>query len=53
MPVRRALASAARSLPAGGRCCDVRKALGDAGLDGDERLISYFQWLPPAEARTC
>lgn len=47
---RRALASAARSLPAGGSLLRrVRRALGNAGLDGDERLISYFQWLPPAE----
>jgi len=50
MPARRALASAARKLPAGGsRLRRVRKALSNAGLDGDDRLISYFQWLPPAE----
>ncbi len=49
-PARRAIASGARSLPAGGSLARrVRKALGDAGLDGDERLISYFNWLQPAE----
>jgi len=47
-PFRRALAATARGLPTGNaRFRRIRKALGDAGLDGDERLISYFNWLPP------
>lgn len=47
-PIRQSLAAAARSLPAGGALARrVRKSLGAAGLDGDERLISYFHWLPP------
>jgi asparagine synthase (glutamine-hydrolysing) len=29
---------------------DVRRALVDAGLDGDERLVSYFAWLPQADS---
>ena len=49
-PARRAIASCARSLPANGSIGRrVRKALSDAGLDGDERLVSYFQWLQRAK----
>jgi asparagine synthase (glutamine-hydrolysing) len=49
-PARRALATAVRTLPTKNSTARrVRKALGDAGLDGDERLISYFNWLPPSD----
>lgn len=49
-PTRRSIASAVRRLPAGNSAARrVRKALGEAGLEGDERLISYFNWLPPTD----
>lgn len=47
---RELVASGARRLPAGstvGR--RIRKAFSNAGLPNDERLVSYFQWLSPAE----
>jgi len=48
---RAALAATARALPAGTPLLRrVRRALVDAGLDGDERLVSYFAWLPQADS---
>ena len=48
---RAALAATARALPAGAPLLRrVRRALGEAGLDGDERLVSYFAWLPQADS---
>lgn len=50
-PVRVALATSARALPTGTPFVRrVRRAFGDAGLDGDERLASYFAWLPQADS---
>jgi asparagine synthase (glutamine-hydrolysing) len=50
-PVRRLLGAAAQQLPASPPLLRrVRRALADAGLDGDERLVSYFAWLPQAES---
>jgi asparagine synthase (glutamine-hydrolysing) len=51
--VRRAVAAAARRLPAStapGR--RLSKVLRYAGLDGDERIASYFYWIDPALRRT-
>ncbi|HTT12254.1 MAG TPA: asparagine synthase (glutamine-hydrolyzing) [Burkholderiaceae bacterium] len=48
---RRLLGTAARTLPASPPSLRrVRRALGDAALDGDERLVSYFTWLPRADS---
>ncbi len=48
---RAGLAATARALPAGAPLLRrVRRALGEAGLDGDERLVSYFAWLPQADS---
>jgi asparagine synthase (glutamine-hydrolysing) len=50
-PGRRLIGAAARRLPAHPPLLRrVRRALGDAGLDGDARLVSYFTWLPDAES---
>jgi len=51
-PVRALLGAAAQALPAGGTLARrVRKAFGNAALNGDDRLISYFQWLPPTQGQ--
>lgn len=50
-PLRRSIAAAARSLPAGRPLARrLKKAFGDAALDGDARLVSYFAWLPRADS---
>ncbi|MFZ5540494.1 MAG: asparagine synthase (glutamine-hydrolyzing) [Pseudomonadota bacterium] len=50
-PARTAVAAATRALPAGSPLFRrVRRAFGDAGLAGDERLVSYFTWLPQADS---
>jgi asparagine synthase (glutamine-hydrolysing) len=50
-PARSLLGAGARQLPAGPPLLRrVRRALADAGLDGDERLVSYFTWLPRTES---
>ena len=50
-PARSVIGAAARQLPAGPPLLRrVKRALADAGLDGDERLVSYFTWLPRAES---
>jgi asparagine synthase (glutamine-hydrolysing) len=49
-PLRVLLGSAARALPAGRTVARrIRKALSNAALNGDDRLVSYFHWLPPTE----
>lgn len=48
---RAALAATARALPTGMPLLRrIRRALSDAGLKGDERLVSYFAWLPRADS---
>ena len=48
---RRLLGAAAGQLPASPPLLRrVRRALADARLDGDERLISYLAWLPQADS---
>jgi asparagine synthase (glutamine-hydrolysing) len=50
-PARALIGTMARSLPASPPLLRrVRRALADAGLDGDERLVSYFVWLTQAES---
>ncbi len=50
-PARAALAATARALPTGAPFARrVRRAFADAGLNGDERLASYFAWLPQADS---
>lgn len=50
-PVRAALAAAARALPTGAPLVRrVRRAFVDARLNGDERLASYFTWLPQTDS---
>jgi asparagine synthase (glutamine-hydrolysing) len=50
-PVRTMVAAAARSLPARQPLLRrIRRALAEAGLDGDRRLVSYFTWLARAES---
>jgi asparagine synthase (glutamine-hydrolysing) len=50
-PARRLFGAAARQLPASPPLLRrVRRALADAGLDGDERLVSYLAWLTQAES---
>jgi len=50
-PVRAMVATAARSLPTGLPLLRrIRRALRDAGLDGDARLVGYFAWLAQAES---
>lgn len=50
-PARAALGATARALPTGAPFVRrVRRAFGDAGLNGDERLASYFTWLPQADS---
>jgi len=47
---RAVLVATARALPAGAPFFRRwRRALAEAGLDGDERLVSYFAWLPQAD----
>ncbi len=47
-PARRALKATAAHLPLGGELGRrVAKAFQYADLDGDERLLSYFYWVPP------
>jgi asparagine synthase (glutamine-hydrolysing) len=47
---REALAATARRLPTGNSLLRrARKAVEGAGLNGDDRLISYFNWLPPTD----
>jgi asparagine synthase (glutamine-hydrolysing) len=49
-PLRAGIGAAARALPAGPPLARrVRRALAEAGLDGDARLASYFTWLPHAD----
>jgi asparagine synthase (glutamine-hydrolysing) len=50
-PARAALAVGARALPTGVPLARrVRRALADAGLEGDARLASYFAWLPQEDS---
>jgi asparagine synthase (glutamine-hydrolysing) len=50
-PMRGLLGATARALPTSVPLLRrVRRALADAGLDGDERLVSYFTWLRPADS---
>lgn len=51
-PGRAALAALTGRLPARPALARrVRKAFADAALDGDRRLVGYFQWLPPSEGQ--
>jgi asparagine synthase (glutamine-hydrolysing) len=50
-PVRALIGATARALPASPPLLRrVRRALADAGLGGDERLVSYFTWLTQADS---
>lgn len=50
-PARAGIGAFARALPANPPLLRrVRRALGDAGLDDDARLVSYFTWLTQADS---
>ena len=50
-PARALLGATAGALPTGRPLLRrVRRALADAGLDGDARLVSYFAWLTQPES---